>query len=106
MFEEFAQPQPSIAARWFAEPAPFLRARWLWLRALGLIFLSAFAALWFQILGLIGPTGILPARDYLLYARQVAGWKAYWLIPSLLWLDTGRGTLLRSSASASPPHSR
>jgi hypothetical protein len=94
MFEEFAQPQPSIAARWFAEPAPFLRARWLWLRALGLIFLSAFAALWFQILGLIGPAGILPARDYLLYARQVAGWKAYWLIPSLLWLDAGRGTLL------------
>ena len=39
--------------------------RWLFLRALGLIYFSAFYSLVFQIRGLIGPQGILPAGDYL-----------------------------------------
>ena len=39
--------------------------RWIWLRALGLIFLSAFYSLAFQITGLVGPRGILPAGEYL-----------------------------------------
>src|SRR5580658_5457324 len=39
--------------------------RWLFLRALGLIYFSAFYSLTFQIKGLIGPNGILPALDYL-----------------------------------------
>ena len=42
-----------------------LLPRWLFLRGLGLIFFSAFYSLVFQILGLIGPNGILPANDYL-----------------------------------------
>jgi hypothetical protein len=79
--------------RWFADAAPYTLARFLWLRALGLIFFSAFYALWFQIHGLIGLRGILPARDYLLYAKQVIGAKAYWFIPSLLWIDAGRAAL-------------
>jgi hypothetical protein len=79
--------------RWFAAPAPFLTARWLWLRSLGLIFLSVFYSLWFQIHGLIGPTGILPARDYLLYAKQAVGDRAYWFIPSLLWIDASHAAL-------------
>lgn len=76
---------------WFLADAPqFLRARWLWLRALGLIFLSAFDSLLFQIHGLIGPDGILPARDYLRALRAaVGGVKAAWLAPTLLWLDAG-----------------
>jgi hypothetical protein len=39
--------------------------RWLFLRALGVIFGSAFYSLLFQIRGLIGPSGILPADVYL-----------------------------------------
>ncbi|MFL6245346.1 MAG: lipase maturation factor family protein [Thermoanaerobaculia bacterium] len=93
MFEEVMQPRRTFAERWFGDAAPFLLARWLWLRALGLIFFAAFHSLWFQIHGLIGPTGILPARDYLLYAKQAVGAKAYWLIPSLLWIDASRATL-------------
>src|SRR5215212_1895786 len=92
MFAEFAAERPFFM-RWFADPAPFLTARWIWLRALGAIFFSAFYALWFQIHGLIGPGGTLPARDYLLYAKQAVGAKAYWLIPSLLWIDASRGAL-------------
>ena len=44
--------------------------RWLFLRALGLIYYSAFFSLVFQIRGLIGPQGILPAKEYL---EAVAG---------------------------------
>ncbi|HEX8155283.1 MAG TPA: lipase maturation factor family protein, partial [Thermoanaerobaculia bacterium] len=64
-----------------------------WLRALGILFFSAFYALWFQIHGLIGPNGILPAGEYLQYAHQVVGATAYRLIPSLLWMGAGRGAL-------------
>ena len=65
----------------------FLRARWLWLRALGLIFFSAFYSLWFQIHGLIGSQGLLPAHDYLQLAKRVAPSKAYWIAPTILWIN-------------------
>ncbi|MGC2543363.1 MAG: hypothetical protein WA372_19330, partial [Candidatus Sulfotelmatobacter sp.] len=42
-----------------------LAPRWLFLRALGGIYFSAFFSLIFQIRGLIGPDGILPANEYL-----------------------------------------
>ena len=44
--------------------------RWLWLRALGLIFFSAFYSWFFQIRGLIGPEGILPAGPWLAKRRR------------------------------------
>jgi hypothetical protein len=78
-----------VLQRWFTPAAPYMRARWIWLRALGLIFFSAFYSLLFQIHGLIGPNGILPAREYLPALRQFAGAKAYWLAPTLLWIDAG-----------------
>lgn len=92
MFESVPQPRPFVE-RWFADAAPYTLARFLWLRALGLIFFSAFYALWFQIHGLIGPGGILPAGEYLQYAHRTVGATAYRLIPSLLWIDAGRGAL-------------
>jgi hypothetical protein len=58
--------QPFIAMRlppFLADESPLARSRlwprWLFLRALGLIFLSAFYSLAFQIHGLIGERGIL-----------------------------------------------
>ena len=56
-----------------AAPPGYLAARWLFLRTLGLIFFSAFYSLAFQIRGLIGPNGILPARDYLVQVARVLG---------------------------------
>lgn len=79
---------------WVFGPEPpkermHLWPRWLWLRALGLIFFSAFYSLVFQIQGLIGPDGILPAGEYLKALAQQAGPKGYWYVPSLLWLGSG-----------------
>jgi lipase maturation factor 1 len=62
--------------------------RWLFLRALGLIFLSAFYSFAFQIHGLIGERGILPAGPYLREVRAALGpAQSVWYAPTLLWLD-------------------
>ena len=51
--------------------ADHLIARWLFLRALGVIYFSAFFALVYQVRGLIGRQGILPAAEFL---RSLHGW--------------------------------
>src|SRR5580698_405456 len=61
-------------------------ARWLFLRALGLIYFAAFFALLFQVRGLIGSQGILPAADYLQTVRAL-GVLRFWYAPSLLWFS-------------------
>jgi len=72
----------------------YLRARWIWLRALGLIFLSAFYSLAFQIHGLIGEHGILPARDYLARIHGALGnVRQVWYAPTLFWINAGDTTL-------------
>ena len=63
--------------------------RWIFLRALGLIFFSAFYSLAFQIHGLIGRRGILPVAEYLGRAASVVpGIKRLWYVPSVLWLGS------------------
>jgi phage terminase large subunit-like protein len=98
MFDEFQhEPRQPLLDRWFAPDVSsgdsWLRARWLFLRALGAVFFSAFYSLWFQILGLVGSRGILPAQQYLPEAKAAIGAKAYWYIPSLVWLHPSDGFL-------------
>lgn len=69
-------------------------ARWLFLRALGLIYFSAFYSLVFQIRGLIGPQGILPARDYLAAVAHALGSLRFWYAPTLLWFSSGNHMLM------------
>jgi len=64
-----------------------LLPRWIFLRALGLIYYSAFFSLAFQIRGLIGPQGILPASEYLQALAEQFGRVSYWYAPTLLWLS-------------------
>ena len=72
-----------------------LTARWIVLRALGLIYFSAFFPLVFQIRGLIGPNGILPASGYLqAVARAIGPFTRVWFAPTLLWLSSGGHMLL------------
>src|SRR5437588_831851 len=69
--------------------------RWLFLRALGLIYFSAFYSLVFQIRGLIGPQGILPAGEYLqAVARSGVAHVRLWYAPSLLWISSSSGMLM------------
>jgi lipase maturation factor 1 len=84
---------PLTGVRWLfdaqrGEPERFL-PRWLFLRALGAIYFSAFFSLIFQIRGLIGPEGILPAGQYLQAVAQAAGpVTRVWYAPTLLWFSS------------------
>src|ERR1017187_1457212 len=71
-----------------------LLPRWLFLRALAAIYFSAFFSLLFQIKGLIGPAGILPARQYLFSVAESLGPLKYWYAPSLFWLSSGSHMLM------------
>ncbi len=68
--------------------------RWIFLRALGLIYFSAFFPLLFQIEGLNGPQGLLPAQRYLLAVRGQFGILRYWFAPTLYWLSSGSHAVL------------
>ena len=67
--------------------------RWMFLRALGCIYFSAFFSLIFQVRGLIGPNGILPAVDYLRAVSAQLGPARLWFAPTLLWIS-GRPHML------------
>src|SRR5262249_54484003 len=91
---------PAPATGWspfdafFGPPGPprpgavsWLWARFLFLRALGLVFFSAFYSLAFQIHGLLGPHGILPAGTYLAAVARAFPVARFWYAPTLLWLS-------------------
>src|SRR5579885_2258575 len=69
--------------------------RWIFLRALGLIYFSAFYSLLFQIRGLIGPDGILPAHQYFqAVERSFPGTLRLWFAPSLFWVSSSNHALM------------
>jgi hypothetical protein len=75
--------------------AGMLWPRWLFLRALGVIFGSAFYSLLFQIRGLIGPAGILPADAYLAaVAAALPRVTRLWAAPTLLWMSSTDAALM------------
>ena len=71
-----------------------LWARWLFLRALAIWYFSAFYSLLFQIKGLIGPNGILPAGDYLQAVGGAMHGLRFWYAPSLFWLGSSDRALM------------
>ncbi len=87
--------------QWLLGPEPItekrpghLWARWIFLRALGLIYFSAFYSLLFQIKGLIGPNGILPAQDYLQAVAASFHSQRFWFAPTLLWFGASDRALM------------
>lgn len=62
--------------------------RWIFLRALAAIYFSAFFSLLFQIKGLIGPEGILPAHDYLAAIAHAYPVSKLWFAPTLYWISS------------------
>ena len=91
--------RPIDVVRWLFDPnrgpKDRLLPRWLFLRALGLIYFSAFFSLVFQVRGLIGPQGILPANEYLqTVARSLGYVRGVWFAPTLLWFSSGSHMLV------------
>lgn len=84
--------QPANPVRWVFDsregPRGVVLARWLWVRALAAIYFSAFFALLFQIKGLIGPQGILPAGETLAAIAKASGAGRFWVAPSLFWVSS------------------
>jgi hypothetical protein len=90
--------RPASIVRWLFDPnhgdSNRLLPRWLFLRALGVIYFSAFFSLIFQVRGLIGPNGILPANEYLRAVTNSFGFARYWYAPTLLWFSASNYALL------------
>jgi lipase maturation factor 1 len=72
-----------------AGPRDKFLSRWIFLRALAAIYFSAFFSLLFQIEGLNGPRGILPAERFLIAVRGATGSLRLWYAPTLFWLSSG-----------------
>ncbi len=89
---------PASRVRWLFDSrcgaSDRLVPRWIFLRALGLIYFSAFYALAFQIRGLIGPDGILPAREFLDAVTRQMGSSRLWFAPTLLWISSSNHMLM------------
>ena len=71
-----------------------LIARWLFLRAMGAIYFSAFYSLVFQVKGLVGTAGVLPAGEYLQRVGGAFGGLRYWYAPTVLWWGSGNRALI------------
>ncbi|HLH00569.1 MAG TPA: lipase maturation factor family protein [Bryobacteraceae bacterium] len=69
-------------------PLRYARVEWLFLKALALIYVCAFASIAVQITGLAGERGILPAGHFLAEAKSVLGARAYWLAPGIFWFGS------------------
>src|SRR5579862_7908741 len=96
MFERLAQ-----ILGWFLGPEPstpdrpgHLWARWIFLRALALWYFSAFYSLLFQIKGLIGPNGILPAGDFLQAVAAAVPSSRFFYAPTLFWFGSSDRALM------------
>ncbi|HKW76485.1 MAG TPA: lipase maturation factor family protein [Terriglobales bacterium] len=92
----------SKAAQWLLGPETsdewhpsHVLPRWIFLRCLGLIYFSAFYSFLFQIKGLIGPQGILPAQEYLAAVPRVyPGLARFWFAPTLFWFSSSNHMLM------------
>jgi hypothetical protein len=72
------------------ERASFRYTRWVFLRALGFIYVVAFAILVNQGQALIGSQGLLPAARYLERIKRIVGFAEH---PTLFWSQASDGVL-------------
>ena len=57
------------------------------IRGIALCGLFAYLSLWWQLEGLIGSQGVLPATDYFEALADAYGVERFWFLPTLFWLD-------------------
>jgi hypothetical protein len=89
---------PRNYVRWLFDsgsgPLNRFAPRWIFLRALAAIYFSAFLALYFQIKGLIGPNGILPAQNFLAAVARQTGSSRLWYAPTLFWFSSSAHAMM------------
>ena len=71
------------------EPGPYRLTRFVLLRFLGLVYLAAFLSAAFQLVHLVGESGLTPVGPILEQAADRAGgeWSAFWRAPTLFFFD-------------------
>jgi hypothetical protein len=74
-------------------PPRFGLTRLVFLRWLALVYLAAFVSLGVQVHGLIGESGLLPADEFLTFARRALGSDSFFAVPTLGWLGAGDSAL-------------
>jgi lipase maturation factor 1 len=103
LFHSYAHSSPTNRPsagplRWLfdAQAGPRTRfvPRWIFLRALAAFYFSAFFSLLFQIEGLIGPQGVLPAEKFLNALRSETGSLRFWYAPTLFWISSGEHMMM------------
>jgi hypothetical protein len=89
---------PGRTLRWMFDGEAGLRnrfaSRWIFLRALAVFYFSAFYSLLFQIKGLIGPRGILPAQRFLAAVQGEVGSLRFWYAPTFFWFSSGQHAMM------------
>src|SRR5262249_53399523 len=81
------------------EPERYELVCWVFLRGLGAIYVAAFASLAVQIEGLAGSAGILPFASLLKAAHHGLGASAYWILPTLFWLNASDTALFAGTVA-------
>jgi predicted DCC family thiol-disulfide oxidoreductase YuxK len=69
------------------EPPRYDLAAFIFLRLMGLIYLSAFVSFGVQALGLIGSHGILPVAELVKLIGNSAGVERFYVMPMLFWIS-------------------
>jgi lipase maturation factor 1 len=75
------------------QPRTYFVTRRIFLVMLGGIFAIAFASLGFQITGLVGENGILPAKPFLEEVAERYGVERYRLLPTIGWINASDNAL-------------
>jgi predicted DCC family thiol-disulfide oxidoreductase YuxK len=83
----------SLLTRWLCgpdlRPPRYSVSAGVFLRGLALVYAIAFASFWWQLDGLIGRDGILPAQPFLDAVAGQLGAARYWAMPTLCWIFGG-----------------
>ncbi len=77
-----------------SQPHDYELTEALFMRLLGLVYLSAFASWWPQMTGLYGSGGILPIAQILPAIQRELGTSAFNQIPTLFWLNSSNAALV------------
>ncbi len=84
--------------RFVPPPEDLVLARFVVLRALGAVYLVAFATAALQWPGLLGSHGLMPIGPYLAgEAEGLSTWQAFLEQPTLFWLDASDATIAASA---------